>query len=269
MVKKIIIFVLMGLTGFILFLSSVGHSFAQDETQVETMLLANQLYERGNFSEAARTYDEVVRGGIQDHVLYYNLGNAYFKQGDMGRALLNYERASRLAPRDEDVRSNLASVREQRIDQYEHVEPSLLTQITTFTQAWLTSNEMALISLSLWLFFTLALLLYWNLNVGTLRNGLQSVLLFAFLLLSMSLLLLGNRYYVEQDTPKVVVIVDEVEVLNHPSEDGVAEFTLHSGAELYLTETRGGRAHVMLTSDELQGWVPVRSVERILLTSRP
>jgi len=273
--KNIVIFVLIGLTGFILFFSDVDHSFAQDGAQTDAMLVANQLYERGNFAEAARTYEEVVRGGIQDSVLYYNLGNAYFKQNDLGRALLNYERAARLQPRDEDIRANLAIARERREDQYANVEPSALTQIATFTQAWLTLNEMALISLGLWLFFALGLLLYsvpfgyWNLNVGALHSGLQTVLLLSFFLLSASLLLLGNRLYVEQIRPKAIVVVDEVEVLNNPSEETVAEFTLYSGTELYLTETRGSWAQIILTSDELQGWVPMRSVERVWLAVTP
>lgn len=267
MSTRFFIFVLIGLTGFILFFAYVDHSFAQDGAETDAVLLANQLYEQGNFAEAARTYEEVVRGGIQDSVLYYNLGNAYFKQNDLAHALLNYERAARLQPRDEEIRANLAIARERREDQYANLEPSALTQLATFTRAWLTLNEMALISLGLWLFFTLGLLLYWNIRVGVLHSGLQILLLLSFFLLSVSLFLLGNRLYVEQIRPKAIVVVDEVEVLNNPSQETVSEFTLHNGAEVYLTETRGSWAQIILTSDQLQGWVPIRSVERVLLTA--
>ena len=269
------IFVLIGLIGSILFFSYVDHSFAQDSTQTETMLLANQLYEQGNFDEAARTYEELVRGGIQDSVLYYNLGNAYFKQGDLAHALLNYERAARLAPRDKDIRDNLEIARNQRQDQYTNLEPSVFTQIATFTQTWFTLNEMALISLGLWLFFALSLLLYrilsrsWNIKIGIVHDGLQSVLLFAFFLLCGSLLLLGNRLYVERIGPKAIVIVDEVEVLDDPSQGIASEFTLHSGTEVYLTKIQGSWAHIILTSDEVQGWIPTRSIEQVQLTMLP
>ncbi len=269
------IFVLVGLSSVILFFSYVKFSFAQDNTQTETMLLANQVYEQGNFDEAARIYEELVSSGIQDGVLYYNLGNAYFKQGDLAYALLNYERAARLQPRDEDIRANITIAREQRQSQYTNLEPPTFTRIATFTQTWLTLNEMALISLSLWLFFACGLLFYRILlgylrsKEGIIQSSLQVLLLFTFVLLSASLLLLGNRLYVEQTRPKAIVLADEVQVFDDPDEVVDINFTLPRGTDVYLTEIRGSWAHIILISDELQGWIPARSIEQVQLTMLP
>ena len=63
----------------------------------------NRLYEAGQFVEAAALYQALADAGAEDGTLYYNLGNACFKAGDLGRAILNYRRAQALLPRDPDV----------------------------------------------------------------------------------------------------------------------------------------------------------------------
>ena len=68
---------------------------------------ANALYRAGNFAAARRSYLEVVDSGVEDARIYYNLGNACFKSGKLGEAILWYERARRLLPHDEDIEANL------------------------------------------------------------------------------------------------------------------------------------------------------------------
>ena len=68
---------------------------------------AENFYQEEMFEKAAEVYEAVRAQGIEDGVLLYNLGNSYFKSGQLGRAILNYERAYRLLPGDDDVRANL------------------------------------------------------------------------------------------------------------------------------------------------------------------
>src|SRR5881396_2723410 len=72
---------------------------------------ANQLYEEGKFAEAATAYEKMLRPGQASPALYFNLGNAFFKAGQLGRAVLKYRLAERLAPRDPDIRANLKFAR--------------------------------------------------------------------------------------------------------------------------------------------------------------
>jgi tetratricopeptide (TPR) repeat protein len=72
---------------------------------------ANRLYEQGKFAPAAAAYEELARGGKVSAALYFNLGNACFKSGQLGRAIANYRLAQRLAPRDPDIRANLQFAR--------------------------------------------------------------------------------------------------------------------------------------------------------------
>jgi tetratricopeptide (TPR) repeat protein len=66
----------------------------------------NDSYEKGDYGEAIAEYKKILEAGYDSGSLYFNLGNAYFKAGDIARAVLNYERAKRLMPRDADLKAN-------------------------------------------------------------------------------------------------------------------------------------------------------------------
>jgi len=66
----------------------------------------NVYYEQGNFDEAIKQYNSILDAGFENGNLYYNLGNCFFKKGELGRAILNYEKARRLIPMDKDLESN-------------------------------------------------------------------------------------------------------------------------------------------------------------------
>ena len=76
----------------------------------EQMAKANESYEGGEYAQALEIYERLVEEGAVDPDLFYNLGNAYYKEGQPGRAVLYYKRALRLAPRDNDARTNLQLV---------------------------------------------------------------------------------------------------------------------------------------------------------------
>src|SRR5262245_15874464 len=77
----------------------------------------NRLYQAGNYSESLKRYEEIVADGYEAPALYYNIGNAQFKLGHLGQAIVSYERALRLAPRDADVRANLDLARSMTADE--------------------------------------------------------------------------------------------------------------------------------------------------------
>jgi len=107
---------------------------AQSEAWAAVFAHANRLYEEGRYEEAAVKYEEMVASGLQNGRVYYNLGNAYFKQEKLGLAILNHERARRLMPRAEDIRTNLAYARSQIVDKIETPDPGLL-------ERWLASLQ--------------------------------------------------------------------------------------------------------------------------------
>ena len=84
-------------------------SFAQEaaeKTPGAIFYQANIYYQEGKFDAAIKSYEKLIDLGLESGNIYYNLGNSYFKKGELGLAVLNYERAKVLMPNDSDLRSN-------------------------------------------------------------------------------------------------------------------------------------------------------------------
>jgi len=89
----------------------VGRMFAADTAS--DFSAANELYAEGKFADAAAAYEKILQTGGQSAPLWFNRGNAEFKAGHLGQAIAAYRRAELLAPRDQELRANLAFVRTQ------------------------------------------------------------------------------------------------------------------------------------------------------------
>lgn len=236
---------------------------AQSSTATDTLQRANQLYESGRFREAAGMYQQIVDNGIDNSTVFYNLGNAHFKQDDVGRAILNYERAARLSPRDADIRANLELARAQAIDKYETGEEAALARLVLVARSWLTLNETAAVTLGLWLMLSALFLLHRHRRDGRLKEGLLYAQILIALLLVGGIFSLGTRLYVEANAPQAIVVAQEVTAVSGPGEQYIAEFTLHSGAEVSLMEQRSGWTRIALPGDQFQGWIPTAAVETV------
>ena len=102
---------LIGLIGLLMLAILAGGIWllsSGETADAATIDAANQLYVSGHYGEAARIYEQEIARGVHDSAVYFNLGNAYFQQGDMGRAVLNLQRAADLDARNERVCISLA-----------------------------------------------------------------------------------------------------------------------------------------------------------------
>jgi tetratricopeptide (TPR) repeat protein len=269
--KRIItMFALVSLTIVGLFLANQTLLLAKPSvTATETMLTANQLYENGQYEQAAQAYQQLVDQGYADSVLFYNLGNAYFKQSDYGRSILNYRRAEALAPRDPDVQANLALAQAQTIDQLEELsnDNGFFANVAALTGGWLTLNEQALITLGLWVLFAFLLIGFGSSRRGSgLREGLGYALVVASLLLTVGLVGLASRLHIEKARYEAVVVAQEVSITSGPGSQYVTEFALHSGTEVSLVETRENWVRLAVAGAELQGWAPADAVETVAMS---
>jgi len=247
----------------LLLLTVVMPSLAQTEVSpTEAMLRANRSYEAGQFAEAIFIYEAIVDAGIHNSDLYYNLGNAYFKQGELGKAIVNYRRAQRLAPRDTDVAANLRFARTQTVDRLENSEEGL-TNVVQVAEEWLTLDEAAVLALVLWVlicyFVVLAIL------VPRLRRIFSWVIVVLALFLMFGVISIVNRLYSEWQYPPAVIVASEVEITSGPGDatQYLVEFTLHDGTEVRLLESRPDWRRITLPGD-LQGWVRAEAVEEVI-----
>ena len=267
--KRIItIFAIIILTVMGLFLTNQAMLLAKSSSAAsEAMLTANQLYETGQFTQAVQAYEQLIDQGYGDSTLYYNLGNAYFKQGDYGRAILNYRRAEQLAPRDADIEINLEMARAQVTDNIE--EPvgessGFINNVAGYFEEWFTFNELAIVTLAAWIVFVLLVIVVTSLKKGgVIREATQYAVVVATLVLTVGLVGLGSRMYVENAKPQGIVVAGEVNITSGPGSQYVTEFTLHNGAEVQIVETRANWIRLAVPNSELQGWAPAPAVEAV------
>ena len=234
---------------------------------VEVMEAANQLYESGSYADAVQAYQQLVDQGIESSELFYNLGNAYFKLDDVGRAILNYRRAAELDSTDSDILANLEVARAQTIDRFASEEKPFIAWITGFTRSLVSLNQVATLTLFLWIALALLVGPFLQFESESLRQRIRySSIAVLFLLVIGVLSMLGYRYS-GSDEQDAVVTSDVVTVFSGPGRDYPAKFDLHSGAEASLIITRSQWARVALPGGELQGWIPANAIERVSLTN--
>ena len=257
---RLTIVIAITLTFLLLTLTACASQAGPSTASGAQMAAANQRYESGEFVAAAEGYQALVDAGVRDGQLYYNLGNAYFKSGDLGRAILNYRRAQRLLPRDGDVDANLKLARAQTRDRIETEDEAALVALARRIIHWLTLEEAAAIALLLWIALCGLVIgaLLWRKRRQLGRYGAGVV---AGLLL-LTLLSIGVRRWDTGREPPAVVVAPEVTVRSGPGEDYLTEFALHAGAEVRLIEQRGEWVRLVLPGG-LQGWAPAAAVPEV------
>lgn len=117
---------LFGSITLLMLLSLPLFSIADDNTSLYEQ--GNAAYAKGQYEQAARDYQKVVDAGYQSVQLYFNLGNAYYRTGDIASCILYYEKAHKLAPNDEDINFNIRYANARTSDKVEQLPEFFVTQ---------------------------------------------------------------------------------------------------------------------------------------------
>jgi len=234
-----------------------GPAWAQTDL-VGAFNRGNEYYRQGQYPQARDQYLEVVAAGVQDPRVYYNLGNACFKAGRLGEAVLWYKRAQRLAPRDPEARANLRLAEALRFDQTS--PPGGAGQWLEELYLFPTLDELCLVFS---LFFLAACGLGgWRLWRGAWAGGWQLAALIGCAALAVAAGgYLGARVYGET-RPQVVVLAAELSARSGPGPEQPAVFAVREGACLELARREGDWVLVRLPGG-LGGWLPAQGVEAL------
>jgi tetratricopeptide (TPR) repeat protein len=211
----------------------------------------NSAYRAGRFAEAAAAYERVLAAGLESGALYFNLGNAYFKSGQVGRAILNYARAERRVPRDPDVRANLAYARE--VARESAGEPALWERLVFPLASRATGAELAVAGSLLW--FGLWTCLALRRLVPRLRTGAGRAAWVLGLVAALVVSSLAQRLRATELRPAAVVVAGgKTPVRFEPSPTGTAHFEVGEGAVLDVTGARDEWLQVR-RADGRRGWL--------------
>ena len=237
-----------------------GAALAQERSASDAMADANGRYERGDFAGAVQGYEDLIERGYDDATLYYNLGNAYFKQEDLGRAILNYLRAQEMSPRDTDIRANLELARSQTVDRIEG-DDSLIASISALGRVVATAEEIGLVALALWAVSALGMAAAVARPSMRIRSIVRGGSIAGMTAALVALLLLSSMLYANSNDDVGIITAEEVDILSGPGTQYSTEFTLHSGAQVRLVEFRQGWRRIALPGGDLQGWIPSDAIE--------
>jgi hypothetical protein len=227
-----------------------GNIFAADVTT--DFSAANKFYAEGKFADAASAYEKILASGAASPNLLFNYGNAEFKTGNLGKTIAAFRRAELLAPRDSEIRANLAFVRNQ-------VQGATVRE--SFWQSWLGNlslNEWTVFAaIAFWLTFVL-------LAAKQLRPTLAAKLknatwIFAALTI-FSGTILGVQAANHFSRQTAVVISAQATARSGPFDDAQSAFTTRDGAELSVLDRRDDWVQVADSSGKI-GWLPAKLVE--------
>lgn len=221
---------------------------------------ANQAYEDEQLETARDYYQAIVAKGLINSAVFYNLANTWFRMGELGQAVLNYERALRLDPRNADILHNLAYVRTFLTDHDGDIPPSAggtLTNLLLFHNRSTTSEV-------LWLLVVLNALLAITFLSRLLVPLLSQKVWFGYVRGMLIVLVLVQtvagitQIWYQHNDRLAVVLEDRVKARPAPESEEVL-FEVNSGTRLELLAKRDGYAHIKLPSG-VPAFVPAETV---------
>ncbi len=205
-------------------------------------------YQAGEFAAAARSFEAIAESGIRNGHLFYNIGNAWFKAKDTGRAILWYERAKRLIPRDPDLNYNLEYARTLLKDKQENRVS--LDDVFFFWQGLVPLQWLQLAAIACSCLFALVAGIR-MFRSGPLLTGMRNFLAGLAVLLTVAAAL---QYYRETTVSRAVIVKETVAVTSGTSASATRLFDLHAGTKVRVQDKNRGYLKIMFTPDKV-GWV--------------
>jgi hypothetical protein len=236
----------------LLFLFLAGASMASAQTT--QFVKANQEYAAGDFDAAARNYEELVRSGQDAPNLFYNLGNAYFRKKDFGRAILNYERALGLDPHHPEAQANLRIARDEaRALELIPAKPERVLTVVTLNQYTLTA------AIAFWVFaFGLVTVIF----TARRRRGLAALSILSLAVFAFAAFAAWEREHGKHGAGLAVVTAENADARLATADTANRVLTLPAGSEIQILSQRGDWIYAALPND-LRGWLPAKSVEQV------
>ena len=221
-------------------------------TVEEWFRAGNAFYEDREYDSAIVAYRRILDQGWESATVYFNLGNAYFRSGDLGRAVLYYLRAQRLSPGDDDIATNLAFARRFTSIQMEGVELNPISSMMRRLVAPWTLTALAWWASACFivLLFLLALRFGFDVRRSWLR-GLTAVWLVVVLV---AFTLTTYKYQIDYLKPRAVLVADEVPVYSGPTEQSELELMGASGLIVEILKESGDFYNVQFENSR-RGWI--------------
>lgn len=221
---------------------------------------ANAQYAEGNYAEAAESYRQVLVEQPSAEV-YYNLGNAYFKQGELSQSILAYERALRLRPLYKDAQYNLKFAQSRIVDNIEDTNSFFVSNWLKAVRNLLSEQTWMWLSVALFLLTLTGAMLFAFSRVVWLRKTAFYTAIVALVISVAACANAGSLH--KRDTLRAEAVITQgiVNVKSSPDRSGTDLFTLHEGTKVVIKEQLGNWCNIHVGNNI--GWIPLTTLERI------
>lgn len=228
----------------------------------ELMKKANEFYNQKNYAEAISLYEKIISQGYESSSLYYNLGNAYFREGKLGFAILNYEKGLKLDPDDEDINFNLRLANSRTVDKISEVPKIFLIEwweslITFFSISFLTF----IIVLFVWILIASIAVYFFSKKIFIQRisflvGSFSLAFLFLFAVIFIARL---NR----ESSLNYGILTEQIySVKTSPDEKSNDSFLIHEGIKFSIEDEVGNWVKIKLADGKV-GWIEKNSFGKI------
>lgn len=227
-----------------------------------TKLDADNAYEKGNYKQSIIAYKELLKNGASPEI-FFNMGNAYYRTGNIPYAILNYKRAYQLSPGDADIRFNLELARTKTIDKI-LVEPDI------FVIRWYKSlvnlfsaNQWGIISIFCLSFTIVLVLCFLFSNVIIIRKIGFFAGISTFILFAVAILFAFQQKSAIEHKNEAVVISPSIKIRKTPSMSAETLFVIHKGTEVNIIDKTIPTWRQIQLGDGRQGWLATNQIEEI------
>ena len=217
---------------------------------------ANQEYAQGNFAEAISGYEALVGAGQWSANLFYDLGNAYFRVGDFGHAVLNYERALALERHHPEAIANLQIARDEaRSLELQQSWPERYFQFASVNQYSIAG------AIAFWFaVFAMVMLIFARRRSATLI----ATLIFCLLLSAVAIYAVYTLERGSNGSALAIVTGKNVQARLATADTANSILALPSGSEVKILSTRGDWIYAALPNN-LRGWIPAKDAQQVRL----
>ena len=227
---------------------------------------AGDAYRSGDFKTSIELYEKVINESISNNIvsaqLYYNLGNAYYRDNQIGKAILNYERALLLDPGDSDIRHNLRFANNRKIDRITPTGDIFLSNWFKAIRNLYNSNVWAVIAIISFVLSIIALAAYLFVSVLWVRK----TAFYSFIVLFL-LMIVFNIFSFSQKREQIrgdnaIVMVGAAGVNASPDDNSNELFELHEGAKVRVKGSDGNWLEIEIDNGSV-GWTKKDNIEII------
>ncbi len=224
--------------------------------------LADSAYIRNDFTTAIQIYEMILSTG-ESADIYYNLGNSYYKIGDIAKAILNYERALILKPANKDIRSNLEIARAKTVDKVTDVpELFIITWLKSITNS-MGIQSWAIIAISFFLLFIVSIYFFFFSTKIVARKTFFILALFFLVFCVIANISAAFQRRVRLNRMNAIIISPSVTIRSTPNDNGTSLFILHEGRKVFIKDDSMKDWKEIQLEDGNVGWVKKNDLEVI------